>query len=264
MIAFAYGNLTDSSTLSGGSWTAGHPLTELQKRELAAYAESSSASSSDTKIIFDHGSAKAAQCFAVFAHNIEDAAATITVTRGTTSGASDVYSGSAMPCWPFTPLNSDYDGSFFGIIVVTPQPTTARYTQIAISTSAVVRIGRPFVGPVFSAGIGVTKRADDWLPDFSNVDRIENGADWVASRARWRHPAIEYGALTRSESSLLQEVQRTHGITGEFVFLSDTVDRSEMQQYGCLAMMRQLSALEYPFWNHNSVAFGFDERGGSP
>ncbi len=264
MIAFAYNNLVDAATLSGGSWAVAHPLSELQERELAAYALSSTSSSADTTIIFDHGTAKSAQCFGIFAHNIVDPTATITVTRGTTSGDDDVYAGSAMTCWPFSPLNSDYDGAFFPIIVVTPQATTAQFTQIVISTSAVVRIGRIFIGSVFATEIGVTKRTDDWMPDFSTVDRTESGADWVASRPRLRHPVIEYGALTRTEASLLAEIQRTHGVTGEVVYLPETNDRSQTQQFGCLAMMRQLSALEAPFWKHNSVSIGFDERGGAP
>ena len=31
-----------------------------------------------------------------------------------------------------------------------------------------------------------------------------------------------------------------------------------------LAMLRQMSPLEFPFFGHNSVAIGFDERGGAP
>lgn len=264
MHTFAYGNLVDSATLSGGSWEVAHPLTQLQERELAAYAKSSTSSPSDTTIIIDHGSAVSAQCFGIFAHNIEDAAATIVVNRGTTSGGADVYSGDTLSCWPFTPMSSGYDGSTFGIIVVSAGPTTARYTTIGISTSAVVRIGRLFVGSVFSAGIGVTRRTDDWLADFSSVDRTESGADWVTSRPRLRSPSIEFGAMTRTEASLLHEIIRTHGTTSEVVFLGDTESRSDMQQHGCLAMMRRLSPLEYPFWNHNSIALGFDERGGAP
>jgi len=264
MHTFAYGNLVDDATLSGGSWEVAHPLSELQERELAVYAKSSTSSSADTTIILDHGSAKAAQCFALIAHNIVDPAATITINRGTTSGGGEVYSGSAVDCWPFAPINDDYDGAVFPIIVVTPAATTARYTQITISTSAVVRIGRLFVGPVFATEIGITKRTDDWLPDLSTVDRTESGADWVVARPRLRHSVIEYGALSRAEASLMAEVQRTHGVTGEVMFLPDTTSPAETQQFGFLAMFRQLSALESPFWNHNSIAIGFDERGGAP
>jgi len=264
MDAFAYGNLVDSSTLSGGSWDAAHPLTQLQLRELAAYAKSSTASPADTQFIIDHGSAKAAQCFAIVAHNITDPAATITISRGTTSGGSDVYAGAPVACWPFAPLDDDRDGAHFPIVVVTPQPTTARYTTIAISTSDRVRIGRPFIGPIFAPAIGVTRRTNDWLPDFSSVERTESGADWVTARPRLRHPGIEYRALSRAEGSLLQEIQRTHGTTAEVFYLGNIFDRADTQQHGCLALLRQLSPLESAFFGHNAVALGFDERGGAP
>lgn len=260
MHTFAYENLVDDATLSGGSWEVAHPLAQLQERELAAYARSSTSSPVDTKIILDHGSAKSARCFGIFAHNITDPTATITVTRGTTSGGSEVYAGSAVSCWPFTPLS--YDGAAFGIIVVTPE-TSARYTMIEISTSAVVRIGRLFVGSIFSPARGSDKRTDDWL-SMSSVDRTESGADWVASRPSLRSASLAFPVLKRSEKSLVQEIIRTHGTTGECVFLGDITSQSEMQQSGFLALMRQLSALEYPFYDHNAVAIGFDERGGAP
>ena len=51
MHTFAYGNLIDDATLSGGSWEVAHPLAELQERELALYAKSSTADPADTQII---------------------------------------------------------------------------------------------------------------------------------------------------------------------------------------------------------------------
>mgnify|MGYP006921395317 CR=1 FL=1 len=264
MEAFAYGNIIDQATLSGGSWDAAHPLAQLQERELSAYARSTSADPADTQIIIDHGTAKAAQAFGIIAHDITDPAATITITRGTTIGNDDVYSGPELPCWPFAPLDDDRDGAFFGIFAVTPQPTTARYTKIAIATSERVRIGRLFIGPIYLPAIGATKRVNDWLPDFSTVDRTESGADWVATRPALRHPGIEYRGLSRAEGSLLQEIQRTHRTTREVLYLGDINNRADTQQHGCLALLRQLSPLEYPFWGRNAMALGFDERGGSP
>jgi hypothetical protein len=263
-IAIGYGNLTDSSTLSGGSWFT--PLNEIQSRELARYAQSMSSSSSHTQIIFDHGSAKAAQVFAIFAHNIADNTATIQVTRGTTSGASDVYDSGVVSCWPFTPLGSDYDGSHFGIFVVAGSASTARYTKIAVVNSLFIRIGRTFVGPMFTPNYNPEygSYADDWQNANSIVGRTENGADWAATRTELRATAFSYPAISHTQGSLVHEIVRTHSVTGEVVFVANTEDRARQQQYGFLGTMRKLSALEYPFWDHRSVAIGIDERGGAP
>lgn len=255
---FAYGNLTDSSTLSGGSWSPA--LSNLQSRELAAYAESAT---NLATIDIDHGTAKAAQVFGLFAHNNVDTSSTITVTRGATSGGSDIYAGSALSCWPFTP--TDYAGSQFGIIVVAPQSTTARYTRIVVSmTSGTLRVGRLFVGPMVANARNVVGLANDWMQDFSQVDRTEAGADWATARPRLRHAVLEFAALSAAEASTLHEIQRTHGTTGEVVYLPDIDDRAHTQQYGFLGLMRALSKLEYVTRDLSAIAIAIDERGGAP
>ena len=265
IIKIGYGNLCDSSILSGGNWTSGHPLSEIQTRELARYAQSSSADPSATQIIMDHVSSKAAQVFGIIAHTEDDAAATITVTRGTTSGASDVYAGSPLACWPFTPIDGVYNGSHFGIWVITPAETVARYTKIAISGSQVIRIGRLFVGPIADGGcLAYGNYADDWQPANSTVDRTENGADWVTTRIELRSVPLSYSELTPTQASLIHEIMRTHTITGEVALIANTEDRAAQQQYGFLGILRKLSALEYPAYDTRSTALAIDERGGAP
>lgn len=264
-VKIGYGNLCDSSTLSGGSWTGGHPLTEIQTRELARYAQSSTADAADTQIIMDHGNAKAAQVFGIIAHTV-DAAATITITRGTTSGGSDVYAGSAVACWPFTPIDGVYNGSHFVIWVVVPFSTTARYTKIAISGSQVIRIGRLFVGPMLDVEYNPEhgKYQDEWQQANSTIDRTESGADWVTTRTELRSVPFSYSIATHAQASLIHEVLRTHSITGEIAFVASTQDRAVQQQYGFLGTLKKLSALEYPRYSDRSISLAIDERGGAP
>jgi hypothetical protein len=56
-------------TLSGGSWVAGLPLTNLQAREQALVARSSSAAVADTQFTVDMGTARAVRCLAMAGHN---------------------------------------------------------------------------------------------------------------------------------------------------------------------------------------------------
>lgn len=259
---FGYGNLTDAATLSGSGWSVTHPLTELQSRDLAEYAETTGTTA---EIVFDHGSAKAAAVFGLIAHTVTDASATIRVTRGTTSGAADVLDSGALTAWPFAPLDGDRDGSVFGLWVI-EQETTARYTKIAVSGSAVMRFGRAFVGriflPTWSPPQGRT--SDGWIESMSTVDRMANGTDRVWQRRQLRTAAWDSEFMSPAEASLLTEIMRTHGTTGEVVYVRDRIDRAAQQQRGFLGLLRKLGALEYPHWRFNSAPIAIDERGGAP
>ena len=261
--AIGYGNLADLATLSGAGWSSAHPITELQTRDLAEYAETTGTTAT---ITIDHGTAKGARVFALFAHSGVGASATIGVTRGTTSGGSDVYASDAEACWPFTPIDDDRDGSRFGLCVIAGAESTARYTQITVTGDAPMRFGRLFVGrlfvPTWNPNYGAT--SDGWMSPNSTVDRLQNGADRSWSRRELRNAAFDIAAMQSAQASLLHEIVRTHGTTGEVVYVRSTTDRAAQQQYGFLGLLRTLSALESPFFNHRSAAISIDERGGAP
>ncbi len=265
--AIGYGNLTDSATISSSNgWQSGQPLSNVQDRELAIYAQTDYVSTLD--IIYDHTTAEVAQCFGVFAHSITNPAATIRVTRGTTSGGSDVYDSGTLACWPFTPL--EYDGGHFGLFVIAGAPSTARYTKIEIAyvDAGYKRIGRTFVGPMivpyYNPEYG--NSTDGWRDVASSVERAESGADWVTQRTELRSATFNMPAMARSDGkgSLLHEIMRTHSIAKEVVYVRDTEDRDRQQQFGFLGIMRSLSALENPHYLYNSAALAIDERGGAP
>lgn len=260
---FGYGDLTLTSTISETGWSPSHPAANVKTRDLAEYAESTGNTATFT---LDHGGAKAAQLFALFAHTCEDANATIGVTRGTTSGGFDVWASDAEDAWAFSPLGDDRDGSHFGLFLIAPAETIARYTQVVVTGSAPMRFSRLIVCPLFVPTYNPEygKTVDDWMPQNSIVDRAENGADQAIARTELRSAAFDYSALTGDQASLFHEILRTHGVTEEVVYVRDSVDRAKQQQYGFLGLMRKLSALENPFYRHQSAAIAIDERGGAP
>lgn len=258
---FGYCNLADAATVTASACQSTHPITEVQVRELAPYAEFISAS---PEIFLDLGSALPFQVVCIFAHTVEGASDTVKVDGGTTLGGSEVYVGSALSCWPFSPLDSDRDGSHFGIFVVLPAVITARYIKITLTTSAAPRIGRIFAGRLFEDCIEYGDLADDWQAPNSTIERTESGADWPATRPELRFAPFVYSDMLHPNASLYHEIVRTHTITGEVVHIPDTEDRAVTQQYGFLATMRKLSALDYPKFARRSAAVGLDERGGAP
>lgn len=266
-IALGYGNLNESSTFSGGDWSR-EPEDYLHEWSLAQYAEATTNDAADTLFDMDHGSAKAAQVLVIPAHNLTSAA-TIQVTRGTTSGGAEVYDSTELAAWPFTPLDGNHNGAAFAIVVVFAAANTARYTRVAIDDSArdagtKVRISRPFIGPLFVPWINPVELADDWMPSLSTVDRTESGADWVHKRAPLRRQALVYQGLTIAEGAVLKEIVRLHDTASEVVYVPSLTDRERQQRDGFVGLLQQLPRLQYPFWRHAGVALGIDQRGGAP
>ncbi|MBP6544303.1 MAG: hypothetical protein KA265_17065 [Piscinibacter sp.] len=261
IIGIGYENLGDAATLGGPGWSLTQPVTNLQDDDLAVYAETTGTTAT---IIVDLGSAKSPTLFALSAHTCADPSATLQLTGGTTSGGSEVYPGSAIAAWPFTPL--DYDGSHFPLIVYAPNAGSARYWQLVVSGSASMRFGRLSVMRVFLPDYSPEygSISDGWQDPYSTVDRAGNGADLAWSRRDLRSVALEYPAMTHAQGSAWHEIQRTHGITGEVFYLADTQDRERQQQFSFLGRMRKLGALENPFYRRNSAAVAIDERGGAP
>lgn len=261
-VGIGYGNLIDTATLTGSGWAVDQPLNNLQVRDLAVYAQSNSTSA---EILIDHGSAREAQVFGLFAHQVAEAAATIRVRRGTTSGGSEVWDSGVQPCWPFAPLNADRDGAHFGLWIVAPQATLARYTRIDLAGGpAVIRIGRAFVGPLFLPRFSPSVVTDGWRDPNSVLDRLANGRDTAWRRKEQRSVPVQFGALTDAEGSLWHEIVRTHGITQEVALVRSVTDRAVQQQHGLLGTLRGLSALERPAWMLAAVGAVIDERGGAP
>lgn len=263
-IGIAYGNLTDAATITGSGWHASYPVTKVQNRDLGDYAQTTG---STAEFIIDHGVAVDAQVFSLQAHTAIDPVGDITVTRGTTSGGSDVLSLATVSTWPFAPLDDDFDGGHFAIWVIAPAVSSARYTKIAINNTGAMRFGRLFMGrlflPTYNPKYG--RIADNWQASASTADRTRGGAAQFWRRGRSQRAApFEYTALPPSEASVWSEIERTHDVTAELGWIRHTHDRAVQQQRGFVGTLRQLSGLENPFFGHQSAAVALDEIGGAP
>ena len=263
-IGIGYGNLVDSATITGGGWHASYPVSKVQNRDLADYAQTTGTTAT---FIFDFGVTATMQAFALTAHTATAGTETITVTAGTTSEGTDVHNGSALDCWPFSPLGGDRDGGHFGIWVVLPAAISARYAKMVVSGIATMRFGRAVICPLFlpTHNPAYGKIADDWQDSASTVDRMRGGSVQFWRRGRpLRSAPFEYSALPPTEASLWSEIVRTHDVTQELVWVRHTQDRAMQQQRGFVGTMRRLSGLENPFFGHQSAAIALDEIGGAP
>lgn len=259
MLLIGYGNLVESATLSGGTWSTAAPRANVATWPLADTARTSSATTTATTLTLDHGSATAARVLAIMGHNLS-AAATVRWMRGTTSGGSDVADTGAVDAWAITPRTT---GGHHVLLWQTAD-TWARYDTVEIDDTAnaagYVEIGRLFVGPAVRPTYGQSYGLQDGLIDLSTSSRAEDGALWVAQRRTLRQVSLVMEGLALDVGDALHEMLRTHGATAEVVYLFDTADAAATQRYGFVGTAAEMTPLEYPYYRMRKLPLRITER----
>jgi hypothetical protein len=248
MIGLGYPNLADTATTSGGSWQAGLPVANVQTRSFAKVARSTDATTGSTQFRLDHGSAKSARALCLAGHNLT-AAATITWSRGTSSGGAEVYAGAAVNAWQITPYT--VSGRDYAVVIVLPQAYSARHDLIEIADAAnpagYVEIARAWVSSVWVPTYNAAYGLRDGIEDLSSVDRSDGGALWVTQRRKLRTVELVLEGLTPEEADALHNVQMAAGTTDEVLYLPDLTSPAAQQRYGYISTLHEISAIEYPF-----------------
>ena len=258
-VSLLHTNLVPSATLSGGSWVAGLPLANLKTTELAARARSTSASATHTKVLMDHGSALTASVLWLPAHNISSAGQ-LRVLRGTTSGASDVLTMSLANAWHITPQVQS--GEIYGAFVVMPR-NTARYTTLEIvdttNPAGYVELGQALLGDVLTFSVAPSAGLQHGLRDLSTGTEAESGAYWPTQRRKPRSVSMVLELLQEAEANTLQDVRTAVGTHGQVVYLPSLTDLAQVQRYGFVGHLQELSAIEYPWPRYRSLPIKLTE-----
>lgn len=246
-VSLLHTDLVPAATLSGGSWLAGLPLANLKTSELAARARSTSTSTTHTKVLMDHGSAVAASVLWLPAHNLSPAGQ-LRVLRGTTSGGSDVLTMSLANAWHITPPVQS--GEIYGAFVVMPR-NTARYTTLEISDTSnpagYVELGQALLGDVLTFSRGPSTGLRHPLRDLSTGAEAEGGAYWPTQRRKPRAVSMVLEMVEQAEADTLRDVQVAIGTHGQCIYLPSLVDLAQLQRYGFVGRLQELSEAEYPF-----------------
>lgn len=262
MIGLYWHNLIDAATVSGGSWGASTPVTNVQTEELSEYARSSTDSATDTVIDADFGSASTVYAVAIVAHNLSSAA-TINIKLGTSAGATDVYTTGAVNAWSITKPDR-MTGLHFMAFHVLPVAKSARYLRINVSDESnpdgYVQIGRVFV-----AGAGIKAKAvhdtyRDGLVDLSTTDRADGGAKWYVERPVYRWASFVFPSLDYSDAATLHDMLRVEKTVSEVLFIPNTDAPDYSQRWGFLADVSEMSEIEWPYPRTRSLPLKIEER----
>lgn len=264
---------TTGITASGGSWLAALPVTNVTTSELATVARSTNDDESSTIIRLDLGSARSLRAFAVVNHNLSSAAQW-KVDLGTSSGGTQVYSGSWTP-W----LSASFEAGLVAAgmeddeylrdgtpaIIVLPSTLSARHVTISISdttnANGYVQVGRVFAGggfiPTYNAAYGLR---DSWI-DLSTKEQSESGAQWATARRRLKQVEFVLEGLSLDEGETLHEMQRVLGTIDEVLYVPDMNSTATTQRYGFLGTIAEMSALEYPYHRLRRLPLRLTQKG---
>lgn len=275
-------NRTDAATLSGGSWTAGLPLSLLQSRVIGKTARTVDAALASTKFDIDLGAAKKIQLIALVNHNFS-LAATFRITASTSPSFSPlVYDSGWSDVWPevypFGTLEWEDDnwwsrkytaeetsGYIASLIKILPTFKLARYWRIEINdttnAAGYVQVGRLFIGPAWQPVINMSYAgASIGWETKTEVQEALGGAEYFQRRTPYRVQRFSLDAMAQDEAfSQAFEIMRRAGIDQEILFIHDPDDTVHALRRRFLARLRTLNAIEYPYGTTNKAGFEVKE-----
>lgn len=272
-IALSHVNRARASTPSAGSWSSGLPITNIITRDLGTVARSTDATTASTKFRLDFGASRALRAFALVNHNLSSSA-TWLIKIGTTSGASDVYSGSAVNAWQLASFDatvvalgiddSTYQRSDYASIIVLPATYSGRYVTIEIvdtgNADGYVQIGMVWAGALWVPAVNAKFGLQNGHGDLSSISYAMSGADYSSARRRPRTVKFLLPHLTVSETEIVHELERVIGTIDDLLYVPDIEDAAATQRYGFVGRMSTMSALEYVQYAVNSKGFSIIER----
>lgn len=265
--------------LSGGSWASALPLANLKDRALGTYAQSSNALAASTTFDIDLGTARELRVFAIPDHNFSFAATIQVLVDNENSFASpNLADTGALAVWPrYYPVGvlpttheSYSDGKLtaeaaaglrVGWWYALPAAVSGRYVRVIITdtgnSAGYVRLNRFICAPAWQPALNMSYGgAITWVTDTEAVNAL-GGSTWFDRRTPRRSLTLTLDALTPAQAMAWPfELQRILGIDGELFFVYDPGDSDLLlKQRSFLATLRQLNAIEYPYYDRQRTAF---------
>lgn len=246
-----YANQVDDAPVSGGSWNASYPLTNIKTRYLFQRARSTDAVSTSSTMVIDTGENQTIGVVALVRHNIttngtvriqgyQNAGLT---TLSFDSGAVAVYAG------------DDFAHAF--------TPTEARYWKITVSNlgnpDGYIEIGRVFVGWRFEPEVCVDWGLNIGVESQTTVMQSLAGPEFFDSRPNRRIVSGQWSWLTQAEAhGVYLQIQRQQDIEKEvFAMMDPTTNYPD--QVWFLGRFRTLNAIAWPYLDRHSVGFEVGE-----
>lgn len=255
---FAWPNRVDPSVLyapvlSGGSWLAALPRTNVQDRRLRKVARSTNALVASTQFDIDQGVARDLRVFAILVPNAT-AAATVRFRLSNIAGnfAAPIYDSTALLILPAGLDAEQLEGMNVWKTIVAPATQNGRYIRVEIADAAnpagYVDVARVIAAPVYQPTINLAPGAGLGIEDLSTRQESDGGAATYREKAKRRVWAFTLEDEPETESMISQfDMQRIAGTTRQIHFVYNPDDTTHMHRRAFLGVMRKLSPLRMPY-----------------
>lgn len=261
---------TEDVTITGGSWLASAPVTNVATAQPTETARSTNAATSSTKILIDLGQTRVLRGFALSNTNI-DADGQWRILLGTSSGGSQVTTSAWTDCFHLgyrtalaaigvEPNDSSVPDD--DIILFLDAYYSARYITIEIDNTTNadgwIEIGKVFAGGAFIPDENVSYGIRSLRPSQSTVSKADSGAQWRYRRRQLKSEQLMLEWLNASEEKIVDEMRRQIDITDECLYIADRGDEEYTQRKGFIGLMREMTDIERPRVNTFSIALNLD------
>ena len=246
-----YANQVDDAPVSGGSWNASYPLTNIKTSYLFQRARSTDAVSTSSTMVIDTGENQTIGVVALVRHNITTNG-TVRIQGYTDAGLSTLsFDSGAVTVY----AGDDFAHAF--------TPTEARYWKITISNlgnpDGYIEIGRVFIGWRFEPEVCVDWGLNIGVESQTTVMQSLAGPEYFDSRPNRRIVSGQWSWLTQAEAhGVYLDIQRQQDIEKEVYAMMDS-DTQFPDQVWFLGRFRTLNAIEWPYVDRHSVGFEISE-----
>jgi len=142
---------------------------------------------------------------------------------------------------------------------------TARYGTVEIDDTAnpdgYVELGQLFVAGGFQPEHNAEYQGfGDGRTDLSSSVKSVGGQKYSTARRRPRTVDFNFPILTQAEGDHLDEMMAEVGTTEDVLYVPDPADAAKSQRYGFLGTLRELTPLEYPFFDKRAMPLRLEQK----
>lgn len=256
---FSDDSVSFTPAYSAGSWQASLPLANLKDRYLQKVARSTNALAASTVGQVDLGVARDIRVLALVGVNLTGAA-TVRWMLGTSAGGTQVHDSGAKTMSFSAVSAEDRDGLTISHIYVLPAALSARHVRFEIVDTAnpagYVQVGRLVVAggyqPTFNPDYGATLG----LQTATTRNDSEDSAALFDVRPIRRYCVGVLSDIPENEAfTKAWLMQRRLGKHGQLFLVWDPADTTLMHERSFLGVFEDVSALEFPYFAVNKMAF---------
>ena len=276
-VLLGYTNRIDTSTLSGGSWVATLPLTNLKNRILGKVARSTDATNASTKFDINLTNANVpVRIVSLVNHNFTTAA-TYRIRGASDAGFTTILYDSGVKevypaifstddlewemdnWWSGIPSAEDIQGYTSNLVEITSTPIFAQYWRVEIfdsaNTAGYVQIGRVMICQAWKPTRDASVGAGIGWETTTTMTRALSGAKYFQAKIPARSTKFTLDVMSVNAF----EIDRRSGLDKEVLYIMDESDTLHALRRRYLGTLRELSAIEYPYSNLLSKSYVIDE-----